>query len=198
MTRLPEPKSPTEALDLKRCMDETWSQKRPVEKATYPYFNPPYELPFTHIGTDKQLLLDNFILADFDGVERVVVRPQKSEPLIEYTDLPWERYHWTCVCAAALKDPDDGLFKMWYKTLVSGNTNFADGTRVVLCYAESEDAIHWTKPLSSDCQPFENETKTNIVATDFDNGTLVLNPDRSDPSKKFLAVYNPGAGSFQA
>ena len=197
MTEQPERKSPTESLDLKRSMDDTWAGKRPVDKATYPYFNPPYKLPFTHIGTDKQLLLDNFILAEFDAVERVVVRPQKAEPLIQYTDLPWERYHWTCVVAAALQDPDDGLFKMWYKTLVSGNTNFADGTRVALCYAESEDALHWTKPLRSDCQPFEKETKTNIVATDFDNGTIVLNPDRSDPNKKFLAVYNPGAETFK-
>lgn len=194
----PERKSPTEALDLKRSMDDTWAGKCPVDETTYPYFSPNYRLPFTHIGTDKQLFLDNFILADFVNVKRVVVRPNKlNPPLIRFSNLPWERYHWTCVCAAALKDPDDGLFKMWYKTLVSGNTNSPKGTLVVLCYAESEDAIHWTKPLRSDCQPFENETKTNIVLTDFDNGTLVLNPDRNDPNKKFLAIYNPGAEAFR-
>ena len=81
--------------------------------------------------------------------------------------------------------------EMWYKTLVSGNTNSAQGTEVVLCYAESEDALEWTKPRRDDCQPFENETKTNIVVRDFDNGTIVLNPDRSDPDRKFLALYNP-------
>ena len=72
MNDQPEHKSPTELLDLNRSMDDTWTGKRPVDKATYPYFNPTYELPFTHIGTDKQLVLDNFILADLDGVERVV------------------------------------------------------------------------------------------------------------------------------
>ena len=188
----PEPKSTTELVDVQRKMAQTWAGQRPVDTRTYPYFNPDYEMPFLHIGSDKQLLLDNFILAGFDGVERVIVRPEKAAPaLIQYENLPWERYHWTCVPAAALQDPDDGLFKMWYKTLVSGNTNSSEGTLVVLCYAESKGALHWTKPLRDDCQPFEKHSKTNIVMNDLDNGTVVLNPDRSDPNKKFLAVYNP-------
>ena len=92
---------------------------------------------------------------------------------------------------AALYDPDDGLYKMWYKTLVSGNTNSAQGTEVVLCYAESADALNWHKPMRDDCQPFGDQKRTNIVMRDFDNGTIVLNQDRSDPSRKYLAVYNP-------
>ena len=80
---------------------------------------------------------------------------------------------------------------MWYKTLVSGNTNSSEGTEVVLCYAESDDALLWRKPMRADCLPFEDNSKTNIVMRDFDNGTIVLNPDRSDPMRKFLAVYNP-------
>ncbi len=194
----PEPKSTTELVDVQRKMAQTWAGQRPVDTRTYPYFNPDYEMPFLHIGSDKQLLLDNFILAGFDGVERVIVRPEKTAPaLIQYENLPWERYHWTCVPAAALQDPDDGLFKMSYKTLVSGNTNSSEGTLVVLCYAESKDALHWTKPLRDDCQPFEKHSKTNIVMNDFDNGTVVLNPDRSDPNKKFLAVYNPSQEATQ-
>ena len=188
----PEPRSETEMADTQRRMEETWAGTRPVDRQTYPYFNPDYRLPFKHIGTQKQLFLDNYILDELADTERIVVRPQKSAaPLIHYEHLPWERYHFTCVPAAALQDPDDGLFKMWYKTLVSGNTNFRDGTEVALCYAESEDALQWRKPLRADCQPFEGETKTNIVMRDFDNGTIVLNPDRSDPARKFLAVYNP-------
>ena len=76
------------------------------------------------------------------------MRPQKADPpLIQYENLPWERYHFTSVPSAALYDPDDRVFKMWYKTLVSGNTNSAQGTEVVLCYAESKDALNWRKPM---------------------------------------------------
>ena len=188
----PEVRSETELVDTQRRMDETWAGERPVDPHAYPYFNPAYRLPFKHIGTQKQLFLDNYILDELLDVERVVVRPRKAEsPLIQYDNLPWERYHFTCVPAAALYDADDRLFKMWYKTLVSGNTNSAQGTEVVLCYAESEDALNWRKPMRKDCQPFADSRRTNIVMRDFDNGSIVLNPDRSDPGRKFLAVYNP-------
>ena len=188
----PEARSETEWVDAQRMMEETWAGERPVDPRTYPYFNPPYRLPFKHVGTQKQLFLDNHILDELIDAQRVIVQPQKAKaPLIQYEDLPWERYHFTCVPAAALYDADDGIYKMWYKTLVSGNTNSAQGTEVVLCYAESEDALHWRKPMRDDCQPFGDSAETNIVMRDFDNGTIVLNPDRSDPSRKFLAVYNP-------
>ena len=189
---IPEARFDTEMLDVQRRMDETWAGVRVVDARTYPYFNPDYRLAFKHIGLQKQLFLDNYILDELIDAERTVVRPHKAEsPLIQYEDLPWERYHFTCVPAAALYDPGDRLYKMWYKTLVSGNTNSSDGTEVVLCYAESDDALHWRKPMRDDCQPFEDSPKTNIVMRDFDNGTIVLNPDRSDPTRKFLAVYNP-------
>ncbi len=188
----PEARFDAEMVDVQRRMDETWAGERPVDPRTYPYFNPDYRLPFKHIGLQKQLFLDNYILDELIDAERTVPPPQKAEPpLIEFDNLPWERYHFTSVPAAALYDPDDQLFKMWYKTLVSGNTNTSQGTEVVLCYAESDDALYWRKPLRDDCQPFEDSKKTNIVVRDFDNGTIVLNPDRSDPQRKFLAVYNP-------
>ncbi|MCY4409335.1 MAG: hypothetical protein OXC27_02635, partial [Caldilineaceae bacterium] len=188
----PEARFDTEMVDVQRRMDETWAGERPVDPRTYPYFNPDYRLPFKHIGLQKQLFLDNYILDELIDTERTVPPPLKAEPpLIEFENLPWERYHFTSVPAAALYDPDDQLFKMWYKTLVSGNTNTSQGTEVVLCYAESDDALYWRKPLRDDCQPFEDSRKTNIVVRDFDNGTIVLNPDRSDRQRKFLAVYNP-------
>lgn len=188
----PEAKRDSEAVDTKRRMEETWAGIRPPDPRSYPYFSPEYRVPFKHIGTQKQLFLDNYILDELVDAQRVVVRPRKAEfPLIQYEDLPWERYHFTCVPAAALFDPDDRLYKMWYKTLVSGNTNSSKGTEVVLCYAESEDALLWRKPMRDDCQPFLDKSRTNIVMRDFDNGTIVLNHDRNDPARKFLAVYNP-------
>ena len=178
----PEARSETEWVDAQRMMEETWAGERPVDPRTYPYFNPPYRLPFKHVGTQKQLFLDNYILDELIDAQRVIVQPQKAKaPLIQYEDLPWERYHFTCVPAAALYDADDGIYKMWYKTLVSGNTNSAQGTEVVLCYAESEDALHWRKPMRNDCQPFGDSAETNIVMRDFDNGTIVLNPTAATP-----------------
>ncbi len=106
-------------------------------------FQPDYKLPFIHIGTEKQLFLDNYILGYLDNVEREVIRPQKTEkPLIEYEELPWEQYGIMGQVDGAIKDPDDGLFKMWYQQSLNGNFSNRED---VLCYAESEDGIHWKK-----------------------------------------------------
>lgn len=49
----------------------------------YPYIPPDYEVPFLHIGTQKQLLLDNFVLDHLDGVKRVFPKPDRpAEPII--------------------------------------------------------------------------------------------------------------------
>ncbi|MDE0199094.1 MAG: hypothetical protein OXK78_12925, partial [Caldilineaceae bacterium] len=88
---LPEPKSRTEQLDIQQKTDAILSGSRPVDK-DYPYIPPDYKVHFPHIGTDRQLFLDNFILDHLDGVRRELCTPQKApKPLLSFTDLPWER-----------------------------------------------------------------------------------------------------------
>ena len=197
MDKKPESKIPDDLRRVRRSMDETWDGTRPVDPKTYPYFNPPYDYPFPHIGTVKQLFLDNYMLAHLSDTKREIVKPEKANPaLIRFENLPWERYHNTMTPLAALQDPDSGRYQLWYKTLLSGNTN-SGGSDVAMCYAESEDGLNWTKPRLPDSVPFGGVERTNIVMTDFDNGTVVLNHDTSDPKLKYLAVGNPGKTAFE-
>ena len=56
----PEAKSATESVILLQKADDVQSgRKRP--DSSYPYLQLDYDLPFTHIGTDRQLFVDNFI-----------------------------------------------------------------------------------------------------------------------------------------
>ena len=57
---LPEPKSRTEQLDLQQKAEAIWRGQRPADR-NYPYIAPDYDVPFLHIGTERQLFLDNFI-----------------------------------------------------------------------------------------------------------------------------------------
>lgn len=187
---LPERKSPTEVLDLQKKIEDTLTGRRPYEPLAYPYFSPDYKLPFTHIGTEKQLFLDNFMLEHLDDVERVIAKPQKQpKPLIAYSGLPWEQAAFSPGITAALHDPDDRKFKIWYTQSLSGDPY---NTGQALCYAESMDALNWEKPLSEKGIPFKGQKATNIVhADDVSGNGLVLNQDRSDPRRKFLLVYGP-------
>ncbi len=186
----PEKKSATEALDLERKIQDTLAGRRPYEPLAYPYFSPDYKLPFTHIGTEKQLFLDNFMLEHLDGIERVIVKPRKhSRPLIEFSNLPWEGVAFNPLICAALYDPDDRKFKLWYTQSLSGDPY---GTGQVLCYAESADALNWQKPLLATGIPYKEHKATNIVHADDVSGCgLALNPDRSDRDRKFLLLYSP-------
>ncbi len=184
----PEPKSRTEQLDIQQKTDAILSGSRPVDK-DYPYIPPDYKVHFPHIGTDRQLFLDNFILDHLDGVRRELCTPQKApEPLLAFTDLPWERVQFNPGTAGVVHDPDDGLFKMWYWQGLAGEPF---NTSQVLCYAESKDALHWEKPLRDDCLPFQDHTTTNIVHPDISQSGLALNHDRSDRDRKYLLVNWP-------
>jgi hypothetical protein len=188
MTDSPERKSLTEALDLQRKTEDIVSGKRPVDER-YPYIPPDYNIPFLHIGTEKQLFLDNFILDRFERVERVFPKPDRPEqPIIDPMELPWERNapkgyfsHWAFV-VAALHDPDDGKFKLWY---IRDFEEVYD--KRMLCYAETTAPLHWEKPLSEKCVPFNEHKATNIVQLNSgEHIALALNCDQSDKSRKYL------------
>ena len=186
----PEPRDVQENLSVQRRIDETLSGARAIDIYTYPYFNPEYRISFLHIGTEKQLFLDNYILAHLEDVEREICRPQKySEPLLAGSGLPWEPDGWMGafpVVYTALEDPDDGKFKLWYRQPITGDP-LLDET--VICYAESDDSLHWYKPLSEKCMPFKEHRATNIVKDDAHDPGIVINHDRHDPNHKFLLYY---------
>ncbi len=185
---VPEPKSSTEQLDIQQKTDAILNGSRPVDR-DYPYIPPDYKVHFPHIGTDRQLFLDNFILDHLNGVKRELCAPQKApEPLLSFTDLPWEQVQFNPGTAGVVQDPDDGLFKMWYW---QGLANEPFNTSQVLCYAESKDALRWEKPLRDDCLPFQDHAATNIVHPDVSQSGLALNHDRSDAERKFLLVNWP-------
>ncbi len=189
MADRPENKSPTEPLDLDRKIEDTLAGKRPIDDR-YPYFPPDYEVPFLHIGTERQLFLDNFILDHLEDVERVFPEPYRpEEPVLTSGELPWEHVPrpWP---AAALHDPEEGKFKLWYAQSLSGSA-YGD-TGMILCYAESTDCMHWEKPLSESCLPYEGHKATNIVLEDSGHHIgLVRNHNQSDPNRKYLLLYNP-------
>ena len=182
---LPEKKNVTERLDLQGKIEDTMAEKRPVDN-NYPYIQPDYEIPFLHIGTEKQLFLDNFILDHLEDIERIFPEPHRAEePMHEVDDLPWA-YNANPIPVAAIHDSDDCKFKLWYAQSLTGDPF---NTGQVLCYAESTDCLHWEKPLSKVCLSYKEHKSTNIVQRDTAGVTVVLNHDQSDPDRKFLMLY---------
>ena len=110
MTDTPEEKSPTESLNVQRKTEDILAGDQPVDHL-YPYIPPDYKIPFLHIGTEKQLFLDNFILDHMEGVVRTFPKPERPpEPIIRTKELPWELKA-GIFPAVAIQDLDDKKFK---------------------------------------------------------------------------------------
>ena len=95
------------------------------------------------IGTQKQLFIDESIVADTDGVFPVLNQPVKhpANPVLKLPPSPRDDgYDLAVVYGNVIYDADDRRFKMWYETC-----NYDERSRVV-AYATSADRIRWDLP----------------------------------------------------
>ena len=179
-------------------------------------------------GTNLQLFFDNLLIEQAQNITRRYYRPEKvsSEPLIR-SDQPWEHVtYFTCNAWNVIRDPDSGLFKCWYEDWMVDDPknaitwiNESDGKFCIdfhanwptrLCYAESQDGIHWEKPILDIVK--ENGRGTNIVLGGEATGLVhcayvFLDIAEQDPSRRYKAVFEnrraqggndmAGEGSFR-
>src|SRR5436309_465427 len=78
------------------------------------------------------------------GTRRVLVplKRYSANPLIRGGEKPWEvAIAWTSV----YREPDTGRYQLWYQAF-AGDAARDKTRRCTVCYAESEDGIHFTKP----------------------------------------------------
>lgn len=110
------------------------------------------------IGSRLELFVDDFLIERMNGAELVLHHPERRE-IVMVTDKPWEGN--ACHYRTVFRDGD--VFRMFY-----GAQHYdlkARPMRVrpgVLCYAESDDGIHWRRP-DLNLVSFEGSMRNNIV-----------------------------------
>lgn len=112
-----------------------------------------------HLGNRLEPLVDDFLIARLDGARQVLHHPEPREVAIVH-DAPWEGN--TSAYHTVFQDGD--LYRMYYRGSHSPPDAGGKGTdhEQLVCYAESKDGVHWTKP---DLGLFEfgGSKKNNIV-----------------------------------
>ena len=143
------------------------------------------------IGNETQLFIDDSIIENRWNLERVLISPQKyiRNPVL-LPDKPWEGD--TVSVPNVLFDKDSGLYRMWYTTNSYSAYYGAGGPSSYVCYAESEDGIHWEKPLLDACD-FPGFSKTNVVYCGAERaGTsschVFINAGETDAGKRYNMV----------
>ena len=171
----------------------------------FPVYNP-----------SRHLLVDDEQIADMRGCTRNVGRPYIHPEPVLVADQPWEIDRSTCAYVnSAMYDPEKKRFRLWY-TAIDFRGWEKDRTKVgnFLCYAESEDGIHWTKP-NLGITEYHGSKDNNIVFNCSDLGVgasssagisyfvgqIVIDPNEKNPEHRYKMLgfsHGPPGGLWMA
>ncbi len=179
--------------------NEMDSRARPVDVTTW---QPPLYAAQVHayfageplrLGAGTHLLAHSALIEDRCGVERRLTLPvRQAEPVLA-PEHPWE--HRRAFYPTILADPATGRLRMWYGTLPA----FKPGEPIPpysLLYAESDDGMHWEKPLL-EIVPDSDHAHTNIVYRGANHNCsavcIVVDPNETDPARRYKMLHKGGA-----
>ena len=138
-----------------------------------------------NIGTNRQLFVDSYWIAESEGVERRLHEPDRRDPVI-VKEYPWEAgYVGTSTTAF-----DGEKYRMWYACDDARVIGVAGVNFLRNAYAESEDGINWTKPFLRQ-EEFEGSRENNLFSTDPGYVNIDANPDARE-SERFKGFRSMG------
>ena len=162
-------------------LSDPWPPKRTLEELRS---GKPMEVPYLknrprviRIDVGRQLFVDNFLI-ESTTLERAFHKPVPYEgnPVLRPSkrwEVAFKPHSAMCFSDGVFFDPQDDLFKLWYRYSARGGT----------AIAVSSDALHWEKPAIEDGpQPGTNIV---LVGGNRDSATVWLDHDASDPQQGF-------------
>lgn len=134
------------------------------------------------------LLVDDHAVLYRPGTKRVLhpLTRHANNPILP-RDKPWEG---TIAYCSVHRDPDTGHYRLWYQAWPGCH----------LCYATSDDGVHWTKP-NMGLVEYEGSTDNNILLkVGYGAGVLVdlRDPDRSRRYKIAFWEHNGTSVAFSS
>ena len=144
------------------------------------------------VGSAKQLLFDERFMAESENVKIVMNQPKKLGPVLK-PDKRWEDFRFTSYFTV-LQEGD--LCRMYYSCFSEDQWNYdeVEGTwrdYAVLCYAESDDGIHWRNPNLGIVE-YNGSKDNNILARSIVDGTVFIDP-KDVPERRYKLLHTVGA-----
>jgi len=126
----------------------------------------------------KQLFIDNYIIGELKGAEKLLNQPVKhrKNPLL-VSDRPWESKQLNR--GSVMYDNEEHIYKMWYVA------SSADQKRQLLYYATSRDGVAWQKPI------INKKDGTNMIpGFSSSNSPMVFkDPREPDSHRRYKMLY---------
>lgn len=111
------------------------------------------------IGTSRQLFIDNRFFESSENVKLCMNPPIQHPEILLTGDKAWEALGISAYNTVFREE--DGRFRMWYGAMMKSGLPQEGAIR--LGYAESEDGLHWEKPVLG-LIPFQGSKENNLVA----------------------------------
>ena len=139
------------------------------------------------IVRSKQLFIDDYIIEEIKGAEKILNQPTKhpKNPLLVH-DQPWEKVGGGAN-GNVMYDEQEKIFKMWYVVWLPDSSK-NDSQIGGFGYAISKDGINWEKPAI-------NDDGTSAVMVPKDKGiyaalTVFKDPVETDPQRRYKLFYS--------
>jgi len=144
------------------------------------------------VDSKKQLLIDQRFIEDSEGIVLTVNEARKHPEPVLVADRPWESM---CIGGYFTVREEAGRFRLWYDTFAS---DYRDDYDDRLCYADSNDGLHWEKPGLGLIE-FQGSKDNNIVFEDrsgfgYHGGTVFTDPS-APPSERYKTLYQARGGT---
>ena len=179
----PKPVSLSESTEIDEVYT-TW-RNRSNEQVMFPLDMA--DLPVV-IGQDRQLFVDNYIIADTQNVIREVHQPRRYDgnPVLAPPGPKPDTVGEMCL----LHFDTAPHFRMWYTSYV-GHHPWKNGQEIrqAVSYAVSDDGRHWQKPVL-DLYQIEGSRERNFVIPYGIIQGLFYDSWESDPQKRFKAILS--------
>ena len=146
------------------------------------------------VGDRKQLFIDHRFIAASENIQLTVNPPVKLEKPVIVSDRPWEAFRFAYHSVA----DDSGLYKMWYSAFDGDQWGQGEQRgKVLVCYAESRDGLHWEKP-NLGLVEYKGSKQNNIILDKgFSMKTMSVFIDRhAPPEKRYKMLYDEPSANY--
>ena len=134
------------------------------------------------VGDHKQLLIDDRLVTAAQGVAWTINPPVKLGVVLTGTNS-WED---GAIGGYGTVLTDQGKLRMWYKS-APAITLSSDGGSSLLCYAESTDGVHWTKP-NLGLYDWQGSKANNVVMEATTETAGVFIDPKAAPAERYKLV----------
>lgn len=134
------------------------------------------------VGNRKQLFVDETFIEHSENIALTMNPPWQTGEVLLDADQPHEEGGYVSLYSSVLKG-EDSIIRLWYDLITPYGPDPYDHHRRV-CYAESEDGLHFTKPELG-LHEVDGSTANNVVLPGVIGGCSVWLDPKAPPEHRF-------------